>query len=653
MWHEARRQERKIRGMLVDYRKRAERRRDFYERIKADPTQFLQIHGRQCRIHLDPAVAAAADSAVMMPWQGNENNLIDRFDVRAHLDYIPAVKKEEESELTSEDRQVNYERYRIVAQNNYLGISEEKFLKQLHLEEQFGYTENKSKKDSKGTGVAIGFNYEEGTAIAGPQPHDTQDEDNSDDENSDSDLDVDLSINISKIDPTQAHEMNKAGQQFGMAGNDFYSFLTNDMEEAETYKLAKEEEHEKALYSGRKSRRERRAHREKRLANRKISPPSYAAKESPTNALRDESKSPSRSPSPDDGEKITYITSFGDDEEVNNKPTYADKVKCGKFKGRSGSFDRGVFFDKKRSSTTKEVVYDRRKYSRSPKRSRSRSWSRRKRSRSGSGRGRSRRSNSRCRSISKRSRSGSVSLKTSRKSRSRSRSRTKRPRIRSCSGSSKSRSRRVRSRSRQASRDRRSSSQSSSPLSSSSSSSSSSRSRSLTRSRSKSRSKSKSKSVEPMETSSRSPVAPKPPIIRYYGRKKSDVSSSELSSADEEEEDIDLDSKADNQGSSDSNRFGNNSGSASKVSKKNTTRVPNNFLLFRHDRRVFPTNNFVLIFFPFLFFSIVFSMVEHFYNHVSSLFRDHRQRYLLLKDSSSNDRRSLIDNELLIHAGLE
>lgn len=33
MWHEARKQERKIRGMLVDYRKRAERRQDFYEKI--------------------------------------------------------------------------------------------------------------------------------------------------------------------------------------------------------------------------------------------------------------------------------------------------------------------------------------------------------------------------------------------------------------------------------------------------------------------------------------------------------------------------------------------------------------------------------------------------------------------------------------------
>lgn len=33
MWHEARKQEKKIRGMLVDYRRRAERRQDFYERI--------------------------------------------------------------------------------------------------------------------------------------------------------------------------------------------------------------------------------------------------------------------------------------------------------------------------------------------------------------------------------------------------------------------------------------------------------------------------------------------------------------------------------------------------------------------------------------------------------------------------------------------
>lgn len=33
---------------------------------KADPTQFMQIHGRKCKIHLDPAVAAAGESPAVM-----------------------------------------------------------------------------------------------------------------------------------------------------------------------------------------------------------------------------------------------------------------------------------------------------------------------------------------------------------------------------------------------------------------------------------------------------------------------------------------------------------------------------------------------------------------------------------------------------------
>ncbi|XP_063049944.1 CLK4-associating serine/arginine rich protein-like, partial [Engraulis encrasicolus] len=90
MWQEARRHERKLRGMMVDYKRRGERRREYYEKIKKDPAQFLQVHGRAYKISLDPAVALAAESPInMMPWQGDVNNMIDRFDVRAHLDYIP------------------------------------------------------------------------------------------------------------------------------------------------------------------------------------------------------------------------------------------------------------------------------------------------------------------------------------------------------------------------------------------------------------------------------------------------------------------------------------------------------------------------------------------------------------------------------------
>lgn len=60
-----------------------------------------------------------------MPWQGDSNNMIDRFDVRAHLDYIPDIKHPDipPEDLDTEERQCNYERYRILAQNAFLGIS--------------------------------------------------------------------------------------------------------------------------------------------------------------------------------------------------------------------------------------------------------------------------------------------------------------------------------------------------------------------------------------------------------------------------------------------------------------------------------------------------------------------------------------------------
>ena len=120
---------------------------------KSDPAQFLRIYGRPTKIHLDTAVALAAEapqsmyvcqyfflgfncllryiqlffitrsSSVLitsskserniavsqgpidtkifrviidrMPWPGDQNIMIDRFDVRASLDYIPELKPHE------------------------------------------------------------------------------------------------------------------------------------------------------------------------------------------------------------------------------------------------------------------------------------------------------------------------------------------------------------------------------------------------------------------------------------------------------------------------------------------------------------------------------------------------------------------------------
>lgn len=183
---------------------------------------------------------------------------------------------------------------------------------QLHLEEQFGVNatqvdNEKSKK--KSSGVAIGYTYDDDGRMAdaplvpaapNPQPSGNESDD------SDSDIDVDVAIDISKIDTNQAHDLNNFGRNYGMLSNDFYSYLTKDADEAEALRIAKEEEQEKIMLCGRKSRRERRAQRERRVAGRPISPPSYAAKEEPATVHNEDDKndSDSRSPSPENSGKV-------------------------------------------------------------------------------------------------------------------------------------------------------------------------------------------------------------------------------------------------------------------------------------------------------------------------------------------------------------
>lgn len=190
------------------------------------------------------------------------------------------------------------------------GISEEKYLNQLHLEEQFGASATQMEQEKtrkKSGGVAIGYTYGDdggadnymAPAVPSIQPSGNESND------SDSDIDVDVAIDISKIDTNQAHEMNNCGMQYGMVSNDFFSYLTKDADEAEALRIAREEEQEKIMLCGRKSRRERRAQRERRVIGRPISPPSYAAKEEPEAENDDEKNdSDSRSPSPENSGKV-------------------------------------------------------------------------------------------------------------------------------------------------------------------------------------------------------------------------------------------------------------------------------------------------------------------------------------------------------------
>ncbi|KAK2156478.1 hypothetical protein LSH36_212g01013 [Paralvinella palmiformis] len=323
MWHEARKQERKIRVMMVDYKRRADRRRQFYEQIKQDPAQFVRIYGRQCKIHWEPSVALAAEGPqTMMPWRGDENIIIDRFDVRSHLDYYvePDSANTEIPEAdTEEERRCNYERYRILVQNDVAGVSEDLCLKQIYLDELYGSLttrKNDDKKKNAENKAAIGFTYEDSTTPVDDNKANAKTAANDEDGDSDfEEVDLDNIVDIYNLSLDEIALLNQASLKYGMEGNDFYYNLEVDKDEAEALRLAKIMEEEKAQFSGRKSRRERRAFKERRLKDRPASPPAYAARESPKYEPYDKGRSTSRSKSrsPDRPEEFSFITSFGGD----------------------------------------------------------------------------------------------------------------------------------------------------------------------------------------------------------------------------------------------------------------------------------------------------------------------------------------------------
>ncbi|NWS78925.1 CLASR protein, partial [Crotophaga sulcirostris] len=277
---------------------------------KKDPAQFLQVHGRACKVHLDSAVALAAESPVnMMPWQGDTNNMIDRFDVRAHLDYIPMytppLLNPISPEQESDERKCNYERYRGLVQNDFAGISEEQCLYQIYIDELYGGLQRPNEDEKKKLSekkASIGYTYEDSTVAELENSLEKRGEEEDSEEESNTDEDEVVEV-LSFL----------VGQRM----------LRKDKEEAEAIKNAKALEEEKAMYSGRRSRRQRREFREKRLKGRKISPPSYARRDSPTydpykrspSESTSESRSRSRTPSPGHEEKITFITSFGGSDE--------------------------------------------------------------------------------------------------------------------------------------------------------------------------------------------------------------------------------------------------------------------------------------------------------------------------------------------------
>ncbi|KAG2238476.1 hypothetical protein Bca52824_092268 [Brassica carinata] len=205
MWHEARRSEKKVHDMMDAARKRAQRRAIYLAKRRGDPIQSIQAVGSRYKIFRDDGLyQATEDQQGLIPWNGKQDVMIDRFDGRAMLDFVreagsrsirPHKKSEEEEEEVEEF--VNFERYRDLIKHRRRGFSDGEGL--LHVNQELeaklaapflGTKPQQAQPPAnKGTYSQVGFSYGGNGKEASLDAGEDDEEEEEDDEDEEEDFD--------------------------------------------------------------------------------------------------------------------------------------------------------------------------------------------------------------------------------------------------------------------------------------------------------------------------------------------------------------------------------------------------------------------------------------------------------------------------------
>ncbi|XP_052196017.1 uncharacterized protein LOC127803654 isoform X2 [Diospyros lotus] len=237
MWHEARRSERKVHDMMDAARKRAQRRAVYLAKRRGDPQQSIQVVGSRSRMYRDEALyQATQDQQGLIPWNGKQDILIDRFDGRALLDFIrdsssrrfrAPEKTEEEEEL---EEFVNFERYRDLIKHRRRGFTDEEGLQHVNQEIEakaatpFGSDRSHPAQApaSKGSYSQVGFSYDgDGKEEVHYSDGDEEDEDEDDEEDD------------FNSDDSNDEEMEKIAKDFGVKRYGWLVYMDKKAKEEE------------------------------------------------------------------------------------------------------------------------------------------------------------------------------------------------------------------------------------------------------------------------------------------------------------------------------------------------------------------------------------------------------------------------------------
>ncbi|KAF7722342.1 hypothetical protein EC973_003432 [Apophysomyces ossiformis] len=170
----------KIKELMVDHKKRAERRRAYYDSKLGDPHQLLRVTGSATKLYPDAEQFYYQENTNnLMPWQGDPDVRIDRFDGRALLDYIPISNPRIQSQLSQEDQELaddlNFARYHDLVEAERLHVTEKERLEEV--EEEWTKLLDRHKAllamlNSKKSEKSAGYAYDYGNTI-----HDDLDKD--------------------------------------------------------------------------------------------------------------------------------------------------------------------------------------------------------------------------------------------------------------------------------------------------------------------------------------------------------------------------------------------------------------------------------------------------------------------------------------------
>ncbi|URE11762.1 splicing factor, arginine serine-rich 16 [Musa troglodytarum] len=242
MWHEARRSERKVHDLMDAARKRAQRRAMYLAKRRGDPQQSLQVAGSRCRFYRDDGLyQAAQDQQGLIPWNGKQDILIDRFDGRALLDFIRdsssrAYRVQERTEEEEEVEEfVNFERYRDLIKLRRRGFTDEDGLRHVHQELEaknslpfaFERPQSTHPPTSKGSYSQVGFSYK-GDGHEESHNLDSGNEEEEDDEDDEDDDEKDFSS-----DDSNDEKMETIAKEFGIKRYNWLVYMDKKAKEEE------------------------------------------------------------------------------------------------------------------------------------------------------------------------------------------------------------------------------------------------------------------------------------------------------------------------------------------------------------------------------------------------------------------------------------